>query len=231
MDKLKKYLRDHEVEMEFDVPDDSVWQRIEADIPASPGRKATIRLIRRLAVAATIVGVIIAGAYWWFSRTGDEIVKNNPEIIHENSNQKDSLPGIDTSNYQPSRDVAAVKPTRLVKPEQLLHKEVATISQGYTRLINYKLKELRTTAIHAENPGYFSLFTNRLRKMEKDEQRLKSDLSKYGVTDELLEQLINLYQQKLNVLKSLQAEIKKMNNKVIENKGASKKGSKYYLNI
>jgi hypothetical protein len=67
--------------------------------------------------------------------------------------------------------------------------------------------------------------------MDRDEQQVRKDIRTYGLTNEFLEQLINVYQQKLNLLKSLQAEINKMNNKIRGNQSPSVKTEVHYLNI
>ncbi len=53
-------------------------------------------------------------------------------------------------------------------------------------------------------PSYFKDFKLQMQQMEKDEKQIKVFISKNGMTDELLDQLINVYQQKLTMLKQLQ---------------------------
>jgi hypothetical protein len=67
--------------------------------------------------------------------------------------------------------------------------------------------------------------------MERDEQNIKRDIRKGGLTDELLDQLINVYQQKLNMLKQLQNEIHKTNNRFKQNRGPVDSTKPYFLNI
>ncbi len=67
--------------------------------------------------------------------------------------------------------------------------------------------------------------------MDQDEQAVRNDIKTYGLTSEFLEQLINVYQQKLDVLKNLQTEINKMNNKVREKQAPSEKPEVHYLDI
>ena len=67
--------------------------------------------------------------------------------------------------------------------------------------------------------------------MDQDEQAVRNDIKTYGLNTEFLEQLINVYQQKLNLLKNLEAEINKMNNKVREKQARSATPEVHYLDI
>jgi hypothetical protein len=67
--------------------------------------------------------------------------------------------------------------------------------------------------------------------MDRDERQVRNDIKAYGLTNEFLEQLINVYQQKLTLLKNLQTEVNKMNNKVREKQSPSEKTEVHYLNI
>ena len=66
--------------------------------------------------------------------------------------------------------------------------------------------------------------------MDEDEMLLKKDIESYGMNDQLLEALINIYQQKLNLLKILKAEIHKMN-KTTKEKQMQGRLPSYYLNL
>jgi hypothetical protein len=67
--------------------------------------------------------------------------------------------------------------------------------------------------------------------MEKDEKLIKSDIAKRGMTDVLLGQLINVYQQKLGLLKQLQIEMNKTNNRYKQNRGPVDSTKTYFLNL
>ena len=85
--------------------------------------------------------------------------------------------------------------------------------------------------MYTETPDYFKDFTIEIRQIEKDEKVIKSDIAKRGMTDELLDQLINLYQQKLNTLKQLQIEMNKTNNRYKQSRGPVDSVKTYFLNI
>jgi len=90
---------------------------------------------------------------------------------------------------------------------------------------------LRATPLYAENSSYFSFYVEQFKQMDQDEQAVRNHIKAYGLTNEFLEQLINVYQQKLNVLKNLETEVNKMNNKVKEKQAPSNKTEVHYLDI
>jgi hypothetical protein len=105
------------------------------------------------------------------------------------------------------------------------------VENSFTQVINLQKAKVNTTPLIAENPGYFNDFAIEMKRMERDEQSIKRDIRKSGLTDELLDQLINVYQQKLNMLKQLQNEIHKTNNRFKQNRGPVDSTKPYFLNI
>jgi hypothetical protein len=67
--------------------------------------------------------------------------------------------------------------------------------------------------------------------MEKEEKNIKSTISRRGINNDLLYQLINLYQQKLTILKQLQLEMNKTNNRFKQNRGPVDTTRTYFLSI
>jgi cell division septum initiation protein DivIVA len=51
------------------------------------------------------------------------------------------------------------------------------------------------------------------------------------MTDELLDQLINVYQQKLTMLKQLQNEMQKLNTRYKQNRESIDTAKTYFLNL
>jgi hypothetical protein len=105
------------------------------------------------------------------------------------------------------------------------------IESSFTQVINLQRARVSAMPMYAEAPEYFNDFKIQIRQMEKDERVIKSDLSKRGMKDELLDQLINLYQQKLNILKQLQIEMNKANNRFKQNRGPVDSTRTYFLNL
>jgi len=218
MDRLKKYLKDNEASMEVDRPDENnLWERIEQ---GSPGKPAVRRLpVMRYAAAACII--LLAGTGLTLLLRNHKKPAAPPAIVKSGPS-----PAVDTPHHtrEPeaiatapvaTKDIPPVEHTQASVPAQeMAHTsdEVDNIGQGYTRLIQLQLKKLRNNTLYARNPGYFSFFRQQMEQMDKDEAAIRRDMQLYGTNDALLEQLINVYQQKLNLLKNLRTEINKMNN-------------------
>ena len=70
-----------------------------------------------------------------------------------------------------------------------------------------------------------------IQQIEADEKQLKKEISKKGLTANQLDQLIDLYQYKLTVLKQLQLEMNKTNNRFKQNRGPVDSTRAYFINI
>ena|ERR1700743_1176819 len=240
MDKLKEYLLRHKAELDVDSPASDTWESIgSASFPAKPGFSTWVI---RYAVAACMIALACAGL--WL------VIKNNKapsDTANHNSGtiKKEPLPGkekientLRKEQETPGKDIArnTSKPkqtrrkTRSQKPAEAPD-EIDIIDKNYSSLIDYQLKKLRATPLYAENSNYFSFYVEQLKQMDQDEQAVRNDIKKYGLRGEFLEQLINVYQQKLNLLKNLQTEVNKMNNKVRGKQAPSDKAEIHYLHI
>ena len=110
---------------------------------------------------------------------------------------------------------------------------MAGVENSFTQVINLEKERINTTPLNAEDPGYYKDFSQRMKEMETDEAIIKQDIRKQGITDNLLDRLINIYQQKLNVLKQLQTEIQKTNTRYKQGRqqGQMDNQKTYFLNI
>jgi hypothetical protein len=242
MDKLKQYLQKHEEDMGTDVPDHVLWQSIESGIALRRKKSGIVRLVIRTMAAACLIGLLVVST-WLLIKENSHPVKPAGVVKNELPTKKQSLPDGDTSvnehnlagvSIQPSLNQKKIKTgvkehRQGIETKPGLTSEIKTVSESYNSLIDHQLSKLRATAVYAEGPGYFTVFTQHLQQAKEDENIIMSDIRQFGLTDELLEELINLYQRKLNTLKTLQAEINKMNNKVKQD--ASENLKPYYLNI
>jgi hypothetical protein len=230
MDKLKEYLQRHKAELDVDSPASDTWEHIGSKM----GRSGYLSWIR-YAVAACVI--VLAGVGFWM------VTKNNKKVsivvnrgpAPENGKIKDTL-------RKEEKTAGAGRPEKRAGADRSGHKTrtpkltepsdaVANIDKSYSSLIDYQLRKLRATPLYAENGSYFSFYTEQFKQMDQDEQAVRNDIKTYGLTGEFLEQLINVYQQKLNLLKNLQTEVNKMNNKVREKQAPSGKPEVHYLNI
>ncbi len=217
-----------------------------------PTRSGFSKRMVRYAAAACLI--LLAGVGLWLvienSKTPSDIAQHNSGITKSKSvpgkekieipprkeekaetspAKEEKLPGELTARNMPKPNQAHQK-AKASKPEELPD-EIDVIDKSYSHLIDYQLKKLRATPLYAENGSYYSFYVEQFKQMDQDEQQVRNDIGTYGLTNEFLGQLINVYQQKLNLLKNLQTEINKMNNKVRQKEAPSEKGEVHYLNI
>lgn len=108
---------------------------------------------------------------------------------------------------------------------------LASVESGFTQVINLQRGKISTTPMYAESAAYFNEFKMQIQQIEADEKQLKKEISKKGLTANQLDQLIDLYQYKLTVLKQLQLEMNKTNNRFKQNRGPVDSTRAYFINI
>ena len=246
MDKLKEYLLRHKADLDVDSPTSDTWEYIESGMADESRQTGFVTKsgfsgwIVRTAVAACVIA--LAGAGLWLviknNKVSSDTAKQNSEAIKRDSGKEKIENTLRKEEKVPGNDIAR----NTSKPKEVRHKaksqkppevsdEIAVIDKSYSKLIDYELRKLRVTPLYAENSSYFSFYIEQFKQMDQDEQAVRNTIKAYGLTSEFLEQLINVYQQKLNLLKSLQTEVNKMNNKVREKQAPSGKPEVHYLDI
>jgi hypothetical protein len=108
---------------------------------------------------------------------------------------------------------------------------LTNMETGFTQIINLQKGKISTTPMYAESASYFNEFKAQMNQLEQEEKQIKKEISKKGLTDQQLDQLINLYQYKLTVLKQLQLEMNKTNNRYKQNRGPVDSTRAYFINI
>lgn len=223
MDKLKQYLRDNEEQMNTDLPGDDLWERMASRMPDA-GKKTQVRNILWYVAAACVLACIAIASALFPGSSIEHPVKDKvasaplpapaPELL---------IAKTDT----PAESIA-VAPRQKEAPSP--GSVVTTLEDDYTRLVNMQLNKIRSTPVLAGGPDYFSNFKDQLKQMDEDERTIRKQIRASAPDELLLEKLINIYQQKLGLLKDLQMEIVKMNNRARQQLPAdSLSGS--YLNI
>ncbi len=250
MDEFKKYIQQRSDDMDVDMPRDKVWQGINKEL--NPIKPMAALVYIKWAVAACVIALAGFGAYMLLNTpttinhpshvasTKLEVEKNNvqdgeatrlqpattEQLVATNeikTNRKNSILGNKPVLANNKKEPAAIGNNNLSALDQ--------VETSFTQVINLQKAKVNTTPLIAENPSYFNDFTIEMKRMERDEQSIKRDIRKGGLTDELLDQLINVYQQKLNMLKQLQNEIHKTNNRFKQNRGPVDSTKPYFLNI
>ncbi len=233
MDELKKYLQNHKDELDLDDPSQVLWDNIlQKTEPVKKG--ISLLMIIKWAAAACILVLAGMGIQQFTANKADSKsiqVRSEKRI---STNVQENKP-IANSQQPISISVLKTKPTTnsqqpiTVRPETQIF--LHDIETSFTQVINLQRSRISNTPIYTETPDYFKDFTIEIRQKEKDEKLIKSDIAKRGMTDELLDQLINLYQQKLNTLKQLQIEMNKTNNRYKQSRGPVDSVKTYFLNI
>ncbi len=244
MDELKKYIQNHAEELDLDEPRPQVWQNIQRE--TQPVKKTSVvMMITRWAAAACILALAGIGAWYVFGNRNNrntqtiakiEIAKpqptqtapvqNEPVIIGKNESSVTAR----IENHSKNNNPATHNTQQLVNDPEALN-TLHNIESSFTQVINLQRDRVSSIPMYAETPEYFSDFKIQIRQMEKDEKVIKSDIAKRGMNDQLLDQLINLYQQKLNTLKQLQIEMNNTNNRYKQNRGPVDSTKTYFLNL
>ena len=229
MDELKNYLQQNRGQLDTDTPPAGLLPRIQKQAVVKRGRLTAMLL--RIAVAAAVITIVVLSAKIWLpqphaeqaetpvKKTGQVaviILQDTVEQVAPVAHQPVMIP-------QPATGKLQQQPA----PYLLLN----SFEQNYNKLVRLQLKSIRSTPVYGETSDYFNSFKQRMQQIELDEAALKSNIKTNGLNDKLLEQLINVFQEKINLLKSLQQEIANMNNKIKENRQPADSTRIFYINI
>ncbi len=257
MDNLKKYLQNHLDELDNDVPGDAVWQKIQQTATPVLPKKGVVKMMWRYAAAACVLACIAAVFFLVnkkqtnpsvatinpvkeVPKQTDVAIRNQPQLIdtlqdkitpqtiEPTAPEKQAPANVYAKKEAPKKMPVVERKQKTIDPAQLIVKDV---ERNYATLVNMQLERLRVTPVYAESPNYFSTFKQQLKQIEADEIAIKKDIRMHGLNDELLQQLININQQKLTVLKDLQAEISKLNNKVKQPENQQDSSRTFYLTM
>jgi hypothetical protein len=221
----------------------------------------SIRKLVQWSAAACILGLAGTGVWYLFNDENavkplqEQVVTNEQETSTAPSNSSTNSP----SNSQLNESMVATEPnsrdaslgstqpilskqTQSIKPKTTgitsattnNNNAMTTLSNmetGFTQIINLQKGKISTTPMYAESANYFNEFKAQINQLEQEEKQIKKEISKKGLTDHQLDQLINLYQYKLTVLKQLQLEMNKTNNRYKQNRGPVDSTRAYFINI
>lgn len=245
MDELKKYLQNHRDQLGDDAPSPKVWAGINESL--EPAATPMFRIGYRWAAAAILL--LMAGSAIWYwnqpTQPAQELVKEikQPVLPTVEPSLVDTMertitaaltkPAAKAKNMQ--RGFPAATPITTIHTVSELSNndlvKMASLESSFSQVINLQKARISTTPLYAESPSYFKDFKLQMQQMEKDEKQIKVFISKNGMTDELLDQLINVYQQKLTMLKQLQNEMQKLNTRYKQNRESVDTAKTYFLNL
>jgi hypothetical protein len=229
MDKFHDYLLSRQDRLDADQPDEHVWDRIETTLLKNKAAAPVSHLFRYLAAASVII--LVAAGFWIARQQTVHSQKNeaiaSPPAIKQDSAKKEME---DLKPLVNSRPVET--PLEKEKPQPATAQQpIDKLSAGYAMMISSRLQQLRATPVYAECTEYFSDFTLQLNQMDKEEISIQKDIGHYGMQDALVEQLINIYERKLKLLKELQTQITRMNRKAGLRSNASKQPEPCFINL
>jgi len=234
MDEFKKYLFENRDQLDLEKPPrPQVWKHIQRETDVA--KKPVIPVFMKWAAAAAILVAVSTVAYWRMQPSTPESAQaklagkaTQSDKAPESTGRVDSSTGtvsqpeIDVTNRElPGVPITPEKTTRTVNRKSTAKEKQTTTPQpaspldlvenNYASIINYQVAKLEKTPIYIESAGYFHVFKKQWLDLDRDEKKVKQDVRLYGLNDNLVTQLIQLYQQKLWLLKELQTEINKMN--------------------
>jgi len=242
MDELKKYLQQNREALDSDDPSPMVWERIQVQQPVK--KTAIVVTITRWAVAACVL--VLAGIGTWSLLKEDEgktqeilqgymaTVEPKQQEIKQPAESTIPVPEI---GAETSKVLAPVIPEKKIVAAQKAIPERAdlvalqNVENSFKQVINLQRNKVGSIPMYAESAEYFTDFKIQIRQLEKDEKAVKAEIVKRGLTDDLLDQLINLYKIKLTTLKQLQTEMNKINNRAKQIRRPVDSVKTYFINI
>jgi len=223
MDDFKEYIQENKDRLDWDLPGDEVLIEILDQVKKQRKRNYYRVLFPYLRVACLITVTI--GAIWFM------FVQNKKNVLIVNNASPQASKTVTTLRSKASHVEVNTKIEKAyfgtnhskkkfpIKKENDFNTHMVNESTLKTRIfeneiseiINTEKKAINSTPIFVESPAYFDYFKTELLKINREEHEIQSKVRKYGMNNLFLTQLINIYQEKLNVLKRLQVEIAKVN--------------------
>jgi hypothetical protein len=232
MDDFKKHLRDNRHWLDIEEPSEKVWESIRRE-----GQTVPVRYLFFKWAAACIVLLVALGVYFMLYRDHSGPVVNVPPPANKTILNKEPEPLV-PDNYKPAAEpLLIVKHSHKPKAgstkktpsadkrssSEVLAAGFSQLEKSYASVVNIQLDKVKNTPVYGENASYFSFFQKQLADLGEDERKVKLEIKKHGIHNEQIESMINIYQQNINLLKQLQSEISKTNNKVKKNNSDTEK--------
>ncbi len=258
MDEFKKHIQQnfHLIE-EDEIPNSKVWNRIKTSINdekkvVAIGNKSKIISILKYAVAASVIGLAVVGAIHILSNKTQPIIETvsvepSKKTDTTHSNLQVNTVEVDTPLaviQTVAKNVIKVVTYNIISDDTINNLvginpsnndvafvQIKSIDSQYNQVIALQKKAINNTPVYAENVAYFKSFAKDFKQMENDEKQVKKDIAAIGFNNDLLNQLINVYQQKLDLLKMFQAEINKTNIRFKQNRNNIDSSKIYFVSI
>jgi hypothetical protein len=239
MDNLKEYIQQSKEQLDTDDFEVSAeWIKVKWGLKGSRMKV----ILFRWSVAASFL-ILIAGSVFLMTNRKQQAVEN---IVVKSSDTHPVMPNSEAKQQDSLQQIAAATPV-LKKTERSKTKSelrIATkakkekpltaldeMSRGFEGVINTQLKTIRATPFYAANENYFVIFKRQLSEIDQMEKQAKAELANTATENINFEGLINIYQLKIQLLKQLQSEIDKMNNRAKQADPDITTGKKTFINI
>lgn len=259
MDELKKYINQNRDRLNIDEPGEEVWERIQKEF--EPKKGLVIPMIIRWAAAACIILLAGFGAYFLIidkdnsrgigqnkptEKVDTQKVKESRPIQEEQSKifeddlaenvaegriKKRLKPGMTKELDEVAKVERPVKATPSTPAVDPMSKAFNEMQVGYASMVEIQLEKIKSTPIYAEDANYFHVFKKQFQDLNNDERLLKQETRKTGINDDIISRMINIYQEKITLLKQLQFEISKMNNRMKNSDSDEQTQSPTYINL
>ncbi len=126
-------------------------------------------------------------------------------------NPKTNVPDLFVKAPKKKTKIATADSTQMLR-NHFANVEWQKVSGNFELILVAQKQRINRTPLLVEDPSYFDSFKQALQQLENDEKKLKKEMANGAeMNDQMLDQLIQINQQKLNLLKQLQAEINRMN--------------------
>lgn len=251
MGEFKQYFQQYREHLDTDIPPEDGWQAVKNEL--YPPVK--IRAFARWAVAAGIVLAVSSAAFFYLRSGKEDTLTEAPPVIQPDkgpaaadsgeiekkgmvkTTATPSLPqpvAADETNKKATGGEKTATLTRARKSPVRVAKQqygFEGMEASYVTMIDIQMERVRTQPIYAESAEYFKWFKDQLADLDKDEANVKKQFKASVQKEELLDELMLIYQRKINVLKQLQFEINKMNNKVKQTNTGIPSEKPSYINL
>jgi hypothetical protein len=261
MDEFKKYIKQHRQQLDTDEPRAHLFDSIEKRLNTSKPRvipmfvkwavAACIILLAGIAVymfssdgldknqhiaKTTNVGNTDSSSELKkpIENEAPEKVERPTEELAKLPARKQSLSNAQSYSAEPASNAAKERIVKNapVQPTDPMLRAFNDMDKSYATMVSLQLEKVKGTPIYAEDAGYFHVFKKEFQDLTNDEKMLKEETKKNGINDDIINRMINIYQEKISLLKQLQFEINKMNNRIKNtNPEDQKKQSPTYINL
>lgn len=237
MDNFKKYLQENKQDLDLERPDSNLWSRIDQDLEIVEEKKNVFPIKRWMAAAACLAILLVSSYFLLYKNKSQQQIptiakkvtptnvvpldEDNPTIQEEKAPERleANPPKVNTETFAiTEKKKEPIQKKKTTNQAQATQYVIADVEVGnFSQLIEYQRQYISTLPIYGQKPGYFNDFKQQLKQMDNDEKDVRNDIKKTGLNANKIDLLINIYQQKITLLKQLSQEINRINKSYYQN--------------